>query len=58
MAGQTGKKNIGAQCLVSIAYWQRGTSVRQYIGVAMPPAPLLLADRWFQISYWQAEQKK
>jgi hypothetical protein len=33
--------------MVSIAYWRRGTSVRQYIGASMPPAPLLLADRWF-----------
>jgi len=34
VAVRTGKKNlrniIGAQCLVSIAYWRRGTLVRQY----------------------------
>jgi hypothetical protein len=39
------KKNIGTLCLVSIAYWRRGTSVRQYIGGSMCPPPLLLADR-------------
>ncbi len=43
------KKNekifIGALCLVTIAYWRRGTSVRQYIGAQMYPAPLLLAHR-------------
>jgi hypothetical protein len=39
------KKIIGSLCLVSIAYWRRGTSVRQYIGGPMSPAPLLLADR-------------
>jgi hypothetical protein len=36
---------IGALCLVSIAYWRRGTWVRQYIGALMHPAPLLLAQR-------------
>jgi hypothetical protein len=56
MADQTQKKIIGALCLVGIAYWRRGTSVRQYIGAPMPPAPLLLADRWFHFSYWLTEQ--
>jgi hypothetical protein len=38
VADRTGKKSakhnlniIGAQCLASIAYWRRGTSVRQYL---------------------------
>ncbi len=30
--------------------------MRQYNGAPMPPAPLLLADRWFHISYWLTEQ--
>jgi hypothetical protein len=37
MPDRTQKKIIGAPCLVSFAYWRRGTSVRQYIGVPMPP---------------------
>ncbi len=45
--GRPNRKKNGAQCLVSNAYWQRGTSMCQYIGAPMPPAPLLLADRWF-----------
>jgi hypothetical protein len=52
MAGEHGKKTvkhdlniIGAQSLFSIAYWRRGTSVRQYIGAPVPLAPLLLAYR-------------
>jgi hypothetical protein len=32
MADRTRKKIIGALCLVSIAYWRRGTSVSKYIG--------------------------
>jgi hypothetical protein len=36
MADRTQKKIIGSLCLVSIAYWQRGTSVRQYIGAPIP----------------------
>jgi hypothetical protein len=39
------KKIIRSLCLVSIAYWRRGTSVRRYIGGPMSPAPLLLADQ-------------
>jgi hypothetical protein len=46
MADRTQKKSakhnlnfIGAPSLVSIAYWQRGTSMRQYIGAQMPPRP-------------------
>jgi hypothetical protein len=34
---------IGAPCLVSVAYWRRGTSVRQHIGALMHPAPIVLA---------------
>ncbi len=29
-----------------------------YIGASMPPAPLLLTDQWFHISYRLTEQKK
>jgi hypothetical protein len=36
MADRTQKKIIGSLCLVSIAYWRRGTSVRQYIGAPIP----------------------
>ncbi len=36
---------ISAPSLVSIAYWRRGTLVRQYICTPMPTAPLLLAHR-------------
>jgi hypothetical protein len=43
------KKNpgniIGAACLVSVAYWRRGTSVCQYIGAPSHPAPLLMAHQ-------------
>ena len=35
--GPNTKIIIGAPCLVSIAYWRRGTSVCQYIGVLWPP---------------------
>jgi hypothetical protein len=56
MADRTRKKIISAQCLISIAYWRRGTSVRQYIGVPMPPAPLLLADRWFHTQSRQSAE--
>jgi hypothetical protein len=45
VADRKRKKNIGSLCLVSIAYWRRGTSVLQYIGGPMSPALLLLADR-------------
>jgi hypothetical protein len=45
MADRTRKKVIGSLCLVSISYWRRGISVRQYIGGPMFPAPFLLADR-------------
>ncbi len=31
--------------MVSIAYWWRGTSVHQYMGVPIPTAPLLVAHR-------------
>jgi hypothetical protein len=51
-------KIIGSLFQVSIAFWRRETSVRQYIGVPMSPAPLLLADRWFYILYVLSEQKK
>jgi len=36
MADRTQKKIIGSLCLVSIAYWRRGTSVRQCIGAPIP----------------------
>ncbi len=36
---------IGPPCLVRIAYWRRGTSVRQYIGAPIHPAPIVLAHR-------------
>jgi len=74
MADRTRKKNprniIGLPCLVNIAYWRRETSVRQYIGAQMPPAPLLMAHRtqkidklvryevYIKITYWRAEQKE
>jgi hypothetical protein len=32
VADRQENKIIGSLCLVSIAYWRRGTSVRQYIG--------------------------
>ncbi len=32
------KKIIGSLCLVRIAYWRRGTLVRQYIGAPIHPA--------------------
>jgi hypothetical protein len=45
--GQNTKKNprniIAAPCLVRIAYWRRGTSLRQYIGAPIHPAPIVLA---------------
>jgi hypothetical protein len=66
MADRTRKKSakhnlnlIGAQCLVSIAYWRRGTSVRQYIGA------LILASRGgfesfrnssVPLAYWHANR--
>jgi hypothetical protein len=47
--GLNSKKNprniIGAPCLVRIAYWQRGTSVRQYIGAPIHPALIVLAHQ-------------
>jgi hypothetical protein len=36
------KKIIGALCQVSIAYWWRETSVRQYIGVPIPPRAITI----------------
>jgi hypothetical protein len=35
---------IGTPCLASIAYWQRGTLMRQYISAPMQPAPIVLAN--------------
>ncbi len=47
VADRTEKQNreqnlniIGALGLVSIAYWRRGTSVRQHFGAPMHPAPI------------------
>jgi hypothetical protein len=45
VADRTGKNIIGALCLVSIAYWRRGTSVRQYIGAQRPHCANILALR-------------
>ncbi len=45
VADRTRKKLIGALCLVSFAYWRRGTSERQYIGAPMPPTPFVLAHK-------------
>jgi hypothetical protein len=42
MADRTGKKIIGAHCLVSIAYWRRVTSVRQHIGAPIPPRAITI----------------
>ena len=36
------KKIIGALCQVNIAYWRRETSVRQYIGVPIPPRAITI----------------
>ena len=47
--GPNTKKNprniIGSPCLVRIAYLRRGTSVPQYIGAPIHPAPIVLAHR-------------
>ncbi len=44
--GPNTKKNprnrIGSPCLVRVAYWRRGTSVRQYIGAPIHPAPVVI----------------
>ncbi len=42
MADQTWRTNFGAPCLVSIAYWRRGTSLRQYIGVYDAPRAITI----------------
>jgi hypothetical protein len=52
------KKITGALCQVNIAYWRRETSVRQYIDVPIPPAPLLLADRWLLHLIWLVRTKE
>jgi hypothetical protein len=45
VADRTQKNFIGALCLVIIAYWRRGTSVRQYIGAPRAPCANILALR-------------
>ncbi len=73
-SGPNMKKNprniIGLSCLVNIACWRRGTSVRQYIGADAPcdngisalkkkqPARQQCWCNKFHIAYWRTEPKE